>query len=149
MEKKIEDFFHTLHQTANLAHQIREKVIFADSEITWVQFHILEWLEKAGGSTQSIQEFWLCKACSPANLTRLVKLLEESGMITSKVDQKDRRKHILELTEKWRTVLNDMREELKEKVACFESLTKDIDFEQVTSDLQKVQNILLKHQHDL
>ena len=144
--QEIKSFFQTLHQTANLAHSIREKVIFADEEITWVQFHILEALENSGWNARSIQEFWLCKACSAANLTRLVKLLEESGMISREVDPTDRRKYTLSLTKKWHQTLISIQWKMKDRIACFRSMTQDIDFEEVTRQLLKVQNVLGKYQ---
>lgn len=54
MKHPILDFFHTLHQTAHIAHHVGEKMIFSGEQLTGVQFQILHSLERLGGSTGSM-----------------------------------------------------------------------------------------------
>jgi len=86
--------------------------------------------------------------CTPANLTRILNLLERDGMIRRTPDKQDRRKTTIQITRTWKAAVASVEKKMHKKAKELESLGEDIDFEIVTSELLKIQSLLRNHNDD-
>lgn len=57
-EQDVMDFFKSLMETSHAVHLFVEKIFFAQSDITMIQFGIIKQLIEKGGTVDAMAELW-------------------------------------------------------------------------------------------
>lgn len=71
-ETQVMDFFKSLMEASHAVHVFVEKVFFAQSDITMLQFGILKQLVEHGGSVHAMTDLWCHQHTTRGNLTGIV-----------------------------------------------------------------------------
>ncbi len=93
-----------LHHISTVLARQSDQVLQEQLGIGFSQFKILLMLEQAGVAQQ--REIAVRLGQTEASISRQVKLLQDSGMLTSQVSPQNRRQHITRLTPKGSKVLS-------------------------------------------
>lgn len=92
------EFFKSLIEASHAVHLFVEKVFFAQSDITMIQFGIIKQLIEKGGAVDTMTDLWCDHHTTRGNLSGVIERMIDAGLVSRKEDKADRRKKRISLT---------------------------------------------------
>ena len=128
-------------EASHAVHLFVEKVFFAKSDITMIQFGIIKQLISKGGSVETMTELWCDHHTTRGNLSGVIDRMIESGFVSRKEDPTDRRKKHITLTKLGQKKYDEIETMMKKHIPEFSKKIKEIPLESVTKSLQMIRDV--------
>jgi len=97
-EAQVMEFFKSLMEASHAVHIFVEKVFFAESDITMIQFGIMKQLVVKGGTVDTMTDLWCNHHTTKGNLSGVIDRMIDAGIVSRKEDKQDRRRKQISLT---------------------------------------------------
>ena len=140
-ETQVMEFFKSLMEASHAVHLFVEKVFFAKSDITMIQFGVIKQLIAKGGTVDTMTDLWCDHHTTRWNLSGVVDRMIESGLVSRKEDTADRRKKHITLTKLWQKKHDEIEAMMRKHIPEFTKKIREIPLESVTTSLQMIRDV--------
>ena len=140
-ENQVMDFFKSLMEASHAVHLFVEKVFFAKSDITMIQFGIIKQLIAKGGTVDTMTDLWCDHHTTRGNLSGVIDRMIESGYVSRREDASDRRKKQITLTKIGQKKHDEIETMMRKHIPEFSKKISEIPLESVTTSLQMIRDI--------
>ena len=135
------DFFKSLMEASHAVHVFVEKVFFAQSDITMLQFGIIKQLIAKWGSVETMTDLWCDQHTTRGNLSGMIDRMIDAGLVSRKEDTVDRRKKQISLTKLGKKKHDEIESLMRKHIPDFIKQIKDIPLVELTSSLQMIRDV--------
>ena len=140
-EAQVMDFFKSLMEASHAVHVFVEKVFFAQSDITMLQFGIIKQLITKWGTVETMTDLWCDQHTTRGNLSGMIDRMIDAGLVSRKEDTADRRKKHITLTKLGQKKHDEIEALMRKHVPDFIDHIKDIPLVEMTNSLQMIRDI--------
>lgn len=140
-EPQVMEFFKSLMEASHAVHHFVEKVFFANSDITMIQFGIIKQLIARGGTVDTMTDLWCDQHTTRWNLSGVIDRMIDSGLVSRKEDPIDRRKKQISLTKIWQKKHDEIEALMKKHIPDFIKNIEDVPLVTLTTSLQKIRDV--------
>jgi DNA-binding MarR family transcriptional regulator len=140
-ETQVMDFFKSLMEASHAVHIFVEKVFFAQSDITMLQFGIIKQLIAKWGTVDTMTDLWCDQHTTRGNLSGMIDRMIDAGLVSRKEDTADRRKKQISLTKLWQKKHDEIETLMRKHIPGFIDQIKDIPLVELTSSLQMIRDV--------
>ena len=140
-ETEVMDFFKSLMEASHAVHNFIEKVFFANSDITLLQFGIIKQLMSKWGTVETITDLWCEQHTTRGNLSGIINRMVDSGLVSRKEDTTDRRKKHITLTKLWQEKHDQIEALMRTHVPNFINNINEIPLIELTASLQMIRDV--------
>jgi DNA-binding MarR family transcriptional regulator len=140
-EAQVMEFFKSLMEASHAVNHFVERVFFAESDITMIQFGILKQLIEKGGTVDTMTDLWCDQHTTRWNLSGIIDRMIDSGLVSRKEDKIDRRKKQISLTKLWQKKHDEIEKMMRKHIPLFLEKTKEIPLIQITDSLQTIRDL--------
>lgn len=142
-EPQVMEFFKSLMEASHAVHLFVEKVFFAESDITMVQFGIIKQLIAKGWTVEAMTDLWCDHHTTRGNLSGVIDRMIDSGYVSRKEDKQDRRRKHISITKLWQKKHDEIEALMKKHIPEFIEKIKEIPLANVTNSLQMIRDVHL------
>ena len=140
-ETQVMEFFKSLMEASHAVHVFVEKVFFAQSDITMLQFGIIKQLIAKWGTVETMTDLWCNQHTTRGNLSGMIDRMIDAGLVSRKEDTADRRKKHISLTKLWQKKHDEIEAMMRKHIPGFVDQIKDIPLVELTSSLQMIRDV--------
>lgn len=140
-ESEVMDFFKSLMEASHAVHIFIEKVFFANSDISMLQFGIIKQLMMKWGTVETMTDLWCEQHTTRGNLSGIVNRMVDSGLVSRKEDATDRRKKHITLTKLWQEKHDQIEALMRTHVPDFIDNIKEIPLVELTNSLRMIRDV--------
>lgn len=140
-EPQVMEFFKSLMEASHAVHHFVEKVFFANSDITMIQFGIIKQLIARGGTVDTMTDLWCDQHTTRWNLSGVIDRMIDSGLVSRKEDPIDRRKKQISLTKIWQKKHDEIEALMKKHIPNFIKNIENVPLVTLTTSLQKIRDV--------
>lgn len=140
-ETQVMEFFKSLMEASHAVHVFVEKVFFAQSDITMLQFGIIKQLIAKWGTVETMTELWCDQHTTRGNLSGMIDRMIDAWIVSRKEDVADRRKKRISLTKLWQKKHDEIETLMRKHIPDFIDNIKDIPLVEITSSLQMIRDV--------
>ncbi len=142
-ELQVMEFFKSLMEASHAVHLFVEKVFFAESDITMIQFGIIKQLIAKGWTVEAMTDLWCDHHTTRGNLSGVIDRMIESGLVSRKEDKQDRRRKHISITQLGQKKHDEIEALMRKHIPGFIQKIKEIPLTSVTSSLQMIRDVHL------
>lgn len=142
-ESQVMDFFKSLMEASHAVHLFVEKIFFAESDITMIQFGIIKQLIAKGGTVDTMTDLWCDQHTTRGNLSGVIDRMIDAGLVSRKEDKVDRRRKQISLTKIGQKKHDEIEALMRKHIPDFIKKIQEIPLPQVTSSLQMIRDVHL------
>lgn len=140
-ELQVMDFFKSLMEASHAVHIFVEKVFFAQSDITMLQFGIIKQLIAKWGTVETMTDLWCDHHTTRGNLSGMIDRMIDAGLVSRKEDVADRRKKQITLTKLWQKKHDEIETLMRKHIPDFVEKIKEIPLVEITESLQMIRDL--------
>lgn len=140
-EMQVMEFFKSLMETSHAVHLFVEKVFFAQSDITMIQFGVIKQLVARGWTVDTMTDLWCDQHTTRWNISGVIDRMIDAGLVSRREDPHDRRKKQITLTKLWQRKHDEIESIMRKHIPDFMKKIEWIPLETITSSLQKIRDV--------
>lgn len=140
-DSQVMDFFKSLMEASHAVHLFVEKVFFAESDITMIQFGIIKQLIAKGGTVEAMTDLWCDHHTTRGNLSGVIDRMIDAGFVSRKEDKADRRRKHITLTKLGQKKHDEIETLMRKQIPALRKKIQEIPLESVTTSLQMIRDV--------